>query len=212
MPLTTTQLLHMYRLVSLDDNLSHAMWCGIVLSFRTLLRKSNLVPETYADVGHVLTRGDVTFTKDGMLLRVRSSKTIQYRERVLEIPVLAIPGSPFCVVSLLKEHFARYPMLEDSYLLYRSTAGGAKPILYRELLDYLKRLVKGIGLNPADVGLHSLRRSGCAFLHSIRVPLEDIKCVGDWRSLAVLSYLVTPVERKLAIEDTASRALLDLSV
>ena len=212
MPLTTTQLLHMYRLVSLDDDCAHAMWCGIVLSFRTLLRKSNIVPNTSNDGGHVLTRKDVVFTKDGMLLRVSSSKTIQHGERVLEIPVLSIPGSPFCAVTFLKEHFARFPMPGDSLLLYRSTAGSCKPILYRELLDFLKLLVRGIGLNPGDVGLHSLRRSGCAFLHSINIPLEDIKCVGDWKSLAVLSYLVTPVDRKLSIENAVSRALAGLSV
>ena len=211
-PLSPSQLLQMYKFVDLKDPTLHAMWCGIMLSFRSLLRKSNIVPVTYTDSDHVITRKDVVFTKDGMLLSVRSTKTIQYKERVLEIPVLSIPGSPFCVVTLLREHFARFPMPGDSLLLVRETKRGRQPILYRELLDFLKDLVGRIGLDPSDIGLHSLRRSGASFLHSIKVPLEDIKCVGDWKSLAVLSYLITPVERKLDIENSAAKALLSLTI
>ena len=158
MPLTISQLLAMYGLVDSDNILSQAMWCGIILSFRTLLRKSNIVPGSLTDGDHVIRRKDIVFTQDGMILRVRSTKTIQYKERVLEIPVRTIPGSPFCVVTHLKKHFISFPMSADSLLLYKTTQNGPKPILYRELLDYLKNLVEGIGLNPSDVGLHSLRR------------------------------------------------------
>ena len=115
------------------------------------------------------------------------------------------------MVTHLKEHFARFPRPANSLLFYKATKDGVKPLLYREVLEFLKDLVEGIGLDPSDVGLHSLRRLGCAFLHSIRISLEDVKCVGDWKFLAVLSYLVTPTERKLSIEGLASRALLDLS-
>ena len=160
----------------------------------------------------MLTCGDVVFTQNGLLLRVRSLKTIQYHKRTLDIPVLAIPGSPFCASRLMKEHFSRFPGSPDSMLFYKDTNDGPRAVLYRELLDFLKGLVEGAGLNPSDVGLHSVRRSGCAFLHSINVPLENIKCVGDWKSIAVLSYLITPVEREMLIKGRASQALLNLSV
>ena len=95
--------------------------------------------------------------------------------------MLAIPGSPFCASTLLKEYFSRFPGSPDSMLFFKDTNDGPRAVLYRELLDFLK------GLNPSDVGLHSVRRSGCAFLHSMNVPLENIKCVGDWKSITVLS-------------------------
>ena len=100
---------------------------------------------------------DVVFTADGMILEVHSTKTIQYHERVLRIPVKSIPGSPLCDVSLLKEHFARFPMTPDSMLLYKATKVGTQPIVYRDLLSFLKDLVKRV--NPDDVGLHSLTLS-----------------------------------------------------
>lgn len=67
-----------------------------------------------------------------------------------------------------------------------------------------------IGLSPADVGLHSMRRSGAAFLHSIGVSLVDIMNAGDWQSLAALAYLISPIERKQWIESQAAQALEEL--
>lgn len=52
-----------------------------------------------------------------------------------------------------------------------------------------------------------MRRSGVAFLHSIGVSLVDIMNAGDWRSLAALSYLISPIERKVMIESQAADAL-----
>ena len=211
-PLTPCQLLCMFASLDMDNSLIHALWCGIILCFRTLLRKSNIVPDSSHTSGHILLRKDVVFTDNGMILEVHSTKTIQYHERVLRIPVMSIPGSPLCAVSLLKEHFAKFPMPPNSMLLYKSTPVGPQAIVYRELLSFLKDLVKCIGLNPNDVGLHSLRRSGASFLHSIQIPLEDIKCAGDWKSLAVLEYLITPLDRKMDIENLAVTALSSLSV
>ena len=209
-PLTPAQLMLIQQYLDMSDPTVRALWCGIVLSFRTLLRKSNIVPDSSTSDNHVLLRENVTFTDTGMILVVKSSKTLQYSERVLEIPLNFIPGSPLCVVTLLKNHFRDVPMPSESYLLYKSSSSSPTPVLYRDLLEFLKGCVMNIGLNPNDVGLHSLRRAGTAFLHSINIPLEDIRCIGDWKSLAVLSYLVTPMDRKLMLEKRVSDALAGL--
>lgn len=69
-------------------------------------------------------------------------------------------------------------------------------LLTCDVLQFLKKLVSKIGKNPANSGLHSLRRSGTQFLQKLGVPLTDIMYMGDWHSLAVLDYLVTPFEKK----------------
>lgn len=63
------------------------MWTALILSFRTLLRKSNLVQTSYKDQGMVVMRSDVEFSDTGILLHVKKTKTIQCSERVLQIPV-----------------------------------------------------------------------------------------------------------------------------
>lgn len=82
-----------------------------------------------------------------------------------------------------------------------------RPILYHEVLKYLKELVGLIGLNPADAGLHSMRRSGALFLQSLGIPLEEIMYMGDWASMSVLDYLVTTYDRKVSIENIVSQVL-----
>lgn len=192
------------------DNLC---WAAVIFCFRTLLRKSNVLPEInrLPFPANIIRRKDVQFFNWGMVITVHASKTIQFRERKLEIPVFSLGFSPFCAVSLLREHFAKVPGEPDSPLFLRcDTPPGSKPLLYRHVLKKLKDWVKIIGLEPSNVGLHSLRRSGATFMCRLGIPLTDIKCMGDWRSLAVLEYLITPMSRKLEIENKIAHELLKI--
>ena len=53
----------------------------------------------------VLTRIDVSFTSSGAVLWVYRTKTIQFSQRVVEIPLLFIPNSMLCSVSSLLSYF-----------------------------------------------------------------------------------------------------------
>lgn len=209
-PLSPEQLLECYKTIDGKDSLESLCWAAVALCFRTLLRKSNVLPEQYKDPypAHIIRRRDVQFYKWGMVLTVHASKTIQFKERKLDIPVFLMKHSPLCAVKLLQEHFEKYPgMPEDPLFLKGVQKMGLRPLLYRDVLKYLKDWVRKIGLNPSNVGLHSLRRSGATFMCRLGIPLSDIKCMGDWRSLAVLEYLITPMSRKLEIEDKCSHEL-----
>lgn len=209
-PLTPEQLLSCFKLTSSGGGLEDTCWAAVVLCFRTLLRKSNVLPDS-SDLSkspHVIRRKDVKFYGWGMVITVYSSKTIQYRERSLEIPVFCVPGSPLCAVERLRLHFALYPgSVESPLFLKGSRELGFSPLLYKDVLSQLKKWTSSLGLDTGRVGLHSLRRSGATYLCRLGVPLSDIKCMGDWRSLAVLEYLITPMSRKLQIESMTSHAL-----
>lgn len=86
--LTPEQLLDIYKKLDFDNVNVLTKWAAIILAFRSLLRKSNIVPTTYKDQSMVLMRSDVQFTDRGLLLNVRKTKTLQKREYVLQIPVL----------------------------------------------------------------------------------------------------------------------------
>ena len=64
-----------------------------------------------------------------------------------------------------------------------------------------------MGLDQTKYGSHSMRRSGACFLHELKIPLSDIISLGDWASMSVLSYLVTPETRKHAIQGAVGLAL-----
>ena len=210
-PLTPVQMLQIYSHLDMTDPFVSACWCAIMLSFRTLLRKSNIIPDTADSLdssAHLVRRNEIVFSKEGAVISVHSTKTLQYQERCLQIPLQLLGGSPFCVVSLLKDHMMKFPGPPNGILFYKRCGRSNVPLFYRDVLKFLKDSVGRIGMDPSDVGLHSLRRSGAAYLHSIGIPLIDIQCIGDWRSLAVLSYLITPIDRKIDIEHKFASTLL----
>jgi hypothetical protein len=211
MPLRPDQLYRMYTLM--EHTIEHeTLWTALMLSFRTLLRKSNVVPDSVSRGTHTLRRKDITFTDSGCNIIIHSTKTLRHQDRLLKIPLLLLDNPVFCVVSRLKCHFQMFPGTPDSYLFYRHSSKGIVPVIYSDLLKFIKSLVCLIGLNPQDVGTHSMRRSGAAFLHSIGVPLVDIKSLGDWKSYAVLLYLLTPFDRMIQLESQASHALNDIKL
>ena len=198
------KLLKMYEQLDLSVELEQILWTIIIVSFRTLLRKSNLVPTLVGDLRHVVLRRDVDRYEWGILLRVGSTKTLQNNEYSLELPVHFVECAPLCAASAIIHHIDKFPAPPDSPLFVEV---GKKPIIYAELLGFLKDLSSRIGIDPGLVGCHSLRRSGTAYMHSIGVPLEDIMSIGDWRSLSVLDYLVTPRSRKDQIQRAVASSL-----
>lgn len=156
-PLSVEQLNHIYWLYP-KNPMNDVCWLAIIICFRTLLRKSNVVSDT--ENSHVLLREDVLIFHDRVVFKVRTSKTRQKGEDVLEIPVLASNNLGFCVVSQLKLHVLRYPAPGSSPLLLKPTASGLSPLMYRDVLNFLKNCVTLLGIPADHVGLDSLLYCG----------------------------------------------------
>lgn len=139
----------------------------------------------------------------GLCLNIYSNKTLKYRERVLEIPLVEIPGSPLCAVKWVKHGLLAETATPDEPIFVCQ----GKPIVYRDMLGFIKCLVKLIGMNPNMVGLHSLRRSGTQFLHGIGVSLPDIKSMCDWKTMSVLMYLISSLDKKVQIDKEDAKVL-----
>ena len=197
--LSLEELRRMYACVDLTNVNEVSMWSALMVLFRSMLRKGNLVAGSGAGV-HVLRRCDVDVISGGVMLRVRSSKTLQFKDRVLSVPIFYSKSAIFCAASGLLTHLARRVGDPEDNLFYLVQDGVWRPLLYVELLAFLKKLVGMIGLDESKYGLHSLRRSSATLFHQLGFSLEDVMLMGDWKSLAVLEYLVLPVERKLMIE------------
>lgn len=84
---------------------------------------------------------------------------------------------------------------------------GLSPLMYRDILQFLKIGANNLNMDPTRVGLHSLRRTGAMHLYSIGIPLNDIRLIGDWKSMAVLVYLSAPFQRLVQVEDLSAAAL-----
>ena len=207
LPFTVFQLRSMYYVFDHSDILILTLWVVMMFCFRTLLRKSNVLPDAAGKLHHVVKRSELEFFDWGMLVHVRSTKTLQFNEYVLDIPVHYVSDSVFCAASMVKQHLMDFPASPDSPVFMRKTSQGVSPILYGDLLFFIKKLSSRIGLEQSKYGSHSLRRSGAQFLHELKIPLSYIMSLGDWASMSVLSYLVTPDSRKHAIQGAVGLAL-----
>ena len=187
------------------------MWACLVLGFRSLLRKSNLVTTSDWD-NHIIRRSSVRFFPWGMLLSISSTKTIQFGQRTIDLPIAHAPESPLCAVYWVRQHIMDVPTLDSDQPLFMRRRGPVlSPVTYGDLLKYLKLLLEKSGRDPDHVGLHSLRRAGASYMHSIGLFLEDIRQAGDWKSLTALIYLATPLLGRIDVDHRVATSLQWLS-
>lgn len=207
--LTPRQLLKMYIFVSLGDPFQRACWAAIIFSFRTLLRKSNFLLDSSNYAPHLVDRKDITFFPGGLSVRVSTSKTDRSGGNPTRIVLYESNQRPLCAVSWIRSHFSETPA-PPSGIFVKPSAKEFVPLMYNDVLKYLKSLVEFIGLDPGDAGLHSLRRSGASYLNAIGVSLPDIKLLGNWKSNAVFEYVKCSDERMRSIQWSFANSLSDI--
>ena len=78
---------HLLAIVSmLTNSPGHvAFKAALLTSFRALLRKDQVT-----NTDNTLRRGDFEFFDWGMVITIRRSKTIQFKERVVKIPIVKL--------------------------------------------------------------------------------------------------------------------------
>ena len=100
LPITFDICLNIFPHVDCKSPLDATLWCCFVLAFFLFARKSNLVPPSgigFNKDKH-LQRGDILQASCGLIVRFKWSKTIQFGERHLPVPISTVPGSVLCPV------------------------------------------------------------------------------------------------------------------
>lgn len=190
---TPEHLLQMSSQMSPTDPRDLAMWSAMSLGFFGMLRAGNLTPASckaaFRTTAHHLRRGDISFHKHGINIKVRYSKTNQAGARSVIIPVAAIPNHPLCPVKCVQQLLS-CSKLPDAAPLFSISRSDQQWILTRAQFNRrLKLLVSQIGLCVDSYSGHSLRRGGATFAYALDLPVQLIMLQGDWRSDAVKRYL-----------------------
>ena len=185
------------------------MGCFPCCLFFSLLRKSNLVPTTLADVASNsaphLRMCDVSFQHDHCILHVYKTKTIQFRQRALQIVLPFIPHSVLYPVSALKYHLANFTQTSRAPLFTIHTSTGFKPVTGHHFTKFLKFCIVNIELDPTQYSPHSFRRGGATFAFNAGASPLFIKFLGDWSSDAYMVYLVLNPAQKLSVAKTLAQ-------
>ena len=145
-----------------------------------MLRKSNLLVKSARsfDASQQLLRSDFTFYSWGGLVTIRWSKTIQFRERVVRLPLSFVAHSPLSPVTAVTRamHFTRQasPDSQD-FAFLRSPDLVLMHVSYPFFLKKLRAILSAIELSAKDYACHSFRRGGASFAVQSGVPVELIK-------------------------------------
>ena len=200
-PMTPKILLAMYHYIMQDPE-GPTIWALFLVAFYLFLRKSNLVPLTPRafDSTKQLCRKDIVVGQDVVLVRIRLSKTIQFGDRVLKLPLLPVPGSVLCPVSAVKNMLNDRPTRWGDQPAFALLSGGQYvPITYLRYQQYLRKFLDLAGFQSARFSSHSFRRGGATFAFQSGVPSYLVKLQGDWRSDAYTRYLDVSVLDRAAV-------------
>ena len=204
LPITPDVLHKMQCHLHLDSLFDATFWAACLVAFFSFFRKSNLLPPstTEFDTKRHLRKCDVRLFPWGIILVVRWSKTIQYRDRTLLVPVPKIAHSSLCPWSAVTRAFK----LAGVYQSNKSASepaftyledGVLKTLTYTTFTTKLKRILDLCGYDSSRFSGHSFRQGGASFALHCGVPSDYIKLQGDWKSTEYKRYLDHSLRYKL---------------
>ena len=128
-PVTPQMLAYIAQIVDTNDGVQLACWVTILSGFYLLLHKSKLVPDTCVTFSphRQLTRSNFVRMKDCYMVKVYWSKTIQFHDWCLEIPLLPNPDLRLYLVYWLDQYFLAMPGGASAACIWL-LQGRAKPV------------------------------------------------------------------------------------
>jgi len=195
LPITLSVLRDLHKVIDVSSSFFIAFWAACIIGFYCFLRKSTLLPERITTRGYrCLCMGDVTIESAQQAnIVVRHTKTIQFGQRVLKLPLIAIPDSALCPVHALNSLMVQFQDNDDTNNIplfsYYDDSHQVRCLTYSSFVKTLRSVLKHSGYSPEEYSGHSFRRGGCSFAFKVGLPTQLIKLRGDWKSNAYERYV-----------------------
>lgn len=212
-PITPDILLRLNTKLDLTSSLDASFWAICLVAFYGMFRKSHLLPTAanQFNPSKQLTKADFKIFHWGALITIRWSKTIQFRERIVEIPLPYIPGSALCPTTAITNAFRFTAAVSTRGLQAFNWVDNSREVhvfTYSSFISKLRLHLSSLGVDPKLYAGHSFRRGGASFAYQSGVPIELIKALGDWRSDTILIYLTMPLTVRLHSANMLCKAIL----
>lgn len=207
LPIDPPLLLEFVKFLDFESANDVAIWAAFLLGFFLMARKSNLVPPSAAkfDASKHLCRGDLIVGRTGLIVNLKWSKTNQFRDRCLSIPLVAVPGSILCPVTAILNMCRLVPATSDQPAFLISKHKRISTLTYFTFTSKLKSLIALTGRDPDLFSGHSFRRGGASWAFEAGVAGELIQMHGDWTSDAYLEYLTYSTETKCSVSSSMAK-------
>ena len=166
LPITLVILKGILGFLNFSNPFDITPWAACLVGFFSIFRKSNLLVPSLSrfDPSKHLCCSDVVFSNTGVILSFRWSKTIQFRQRILQIPLPHLPGSPFCPSSALLLTTKLLPPAFSPRPLFCSQLPSHIQVLTQtEFVTALRHNIDRLGINSSMYSSHSLRHGGASW-------------------------------------------------
>ena len=198
-PITPELLVKLSKVVDYKDLVELVSWTGTLLGFYMFLRKSNLVPDTMEDFNpeHQFTRDvNLTTPDHAMMFEIRWSKTIQFKQKVLRMPILPAQNKAICPVYWTYKMMQLVPAGPKDPVLAINYRNKLVSLSANQLIYRIRKWLLLIGYDPSIYSLHSLRRGGATFAYQSDLEGEMIKLLGGWASDAYKRYIDVSMDKR----------------
>ena len=190
-PLDPEILEKMFLQVNLKSEEQLVAWVALIFAFHLLLRKSNLVLDTQGefDPHKQLARHSLCLAQNAILVEIKWSKTLQFKEKVLTLPLVRLKNTTICPVYWAWQLVKCVSGCPHQPLFCYHRKGKYMVLTYPRLTFWFKEWLDKTGIPSKGFTLHSCRRGGATFLRKANIPGEIIKILGNWASEAYLRYI-----------------------
>ena len=159
-PLTPPLMLKLSKVVNYKDQIELVAWTALLLGFYMFLRKSNLVLDTMDtfDKDYQFSRADANLLglDKVMMFEIRWSKTIQYKQKILRLPVLPARNKAICPVFWVHLMVNTIKALPHEPLFTLKAQGLTYALSANQLIYRFRKWLILAGEDPNIYSLHSL--------------------------------------------------------
>jgi len=209
-PMTPEILLKVASVIDVSSSFECTIFSCALFLFFLMARLGNVLPcSTNSAVRLYLLSKSISFSPEGLLVTFKHTKTIQFGQRLLHLPLLTIQGSVLCPVAAY--HRARYFLRGHSAkAAFMFLCRGRVTLLTQsQFLKTFRALLARAGIPHATCFRgHSFRRGGASWAFQSGVPGEVIQICGDWISDAYKLYLEFSMHSKVIMASSMARDIV----
>ena len=205
-PITPRILIDFHRLMD-NSSLHSAVWSCCLLLFYTMARLGSILPSSQSTPKcDFLTKERINFCKEGLLVTLIRTKTIQFGKRRLHIPLLKV-DSVLCPVAAYARADRFFGVFTHTPAFVFLQDGAVKWLTATIFINTFRAVLSRGGYIPSDFTGHSFRRGGATWAFQCGMPGELIQICGDWASDAYTRYLEFSTQNKLELAALLTRNL-----
>ena len=191
-PITPALLRTILAALDVSSTLGANIWAAALLMFFGLLRRSNVLSTNKGfDPTKHLRRSDLCFSKNGLAVRIRWTKTLQYKQSEFSIPYPWDKGNPLCPTQAVFNavRLSQSAPAEGPALVVDSSVSPS-PLTPDIFIKCIRRALQGKIKDVKEYAGHSFRRGGATWAFSQNISVGQIKLLGRWTSDAYAAYIL----------------------